>query len=97
MHLLQMSFFEGNGGEQLRHLLESDETGLADGAVRVNFHSGTAAQEGGEKGRGNSEAVLRKAGFRELEIVTLDGMRHEILNENGREEVYRKILEFMEK
>ena len=52
---------------------------------------------GGEKGRGNSEAVLRKAGFRELEIVTLDGMRHEILNENGREEVYRKILEFMEK
>lgn len=52
---------------------------------------------GGEKGRADSEAVLRKAGFRELEIVTLDGMRHEILNETGKEEVYTKILEFMDK
>ena len=52
---------------------------------------------GGEKGRADSEAVLRKAGFRELEIVTMDGMRHEILNETGREEVCRKILEFMDK
>ena len=52
---------------------------------------------GGEKGRAESEAVLRKAGFRELEIVTLDGMRHEILNETGREEAYRKILDFMKK
>ncbi|MCR5567346.1 MAG: lysophospholipase [Clostridiales bacterium] len=51
---------------------------------------------GGEKGRADSEAVLRKAGFRELEIVTLDGMRHEILNETGREEVYRRILEFID-
>ena len=50
---------------------------------------------GGEKGRADSEAVLRKAGFRELEIVTLDGMRHEILNETGREEVYRRILNFI--
>ena len=52
---------------------------------------------GGEKGRADSEAVLRKAGFRELETVTLEGMRHEILNEAGREEVYRRILEFMNK
>jgi len=50
---------------------------------------------GGEKGRADSEAVLRRAGFRKLEIVTLDGMRHEILNETGREEVYRRILEFL--
>jgi len=52
---------------------------------------------GGEKGRTDSEAVLRRAGFRELEIITLDGMRHEILNETGRETVYAKILEFMDK
>ena len=50
---------------------------------------------GGEKGRADSEAVLRKAGFRELEIVTLDGMRHEILNETGKEAVYQKILDFI--
>ena len=52
---------------------------------------------GGEKGRGDSENRLRRAGFRNLEIVTLDGMRHEILNENGREDVYRRILDFIEK
>ena len=50
---------------------------------------------GGEKGRADSEKVLRKAGFRELEIVTLDGMRHEILNETGKEEVYARILAFI--
>lgn len=50
---------------------------------------------GGEKGRADSEAVLRKAGFKELEIVTLDGMRHEILNETNKETVYQKILEFI--
>jgi len=51
---------------------------------------------GGEKGRADSESVLRKAGFREVEIITLEGMRHEILNENGREDVYRRILDFMD-
>ena len=50
---------------------------------------------GGEKGRADSETVLRRAGFRKLEIVTLDGMRHEILNETGRETVYARILEFI--
>ena len=52
---------------------------------------------GGEKGRADSENRLRRAGFRELEIVTLEGMRHEILNEKNRKEVYRRILEFMDK
>ena len=52
---------------------------------------------GGEKGRTDSENRLRRAGFRNLEIITLDGMRHEILNETGRENVFRRILEFMDK
>ena len=52
---------------------------------------------GGEKGRADSENRLRRAGFRNLEIITLDGMRHEILNETGRENVFRRILEFMDK
>ena len=50
---------------------------------------------GGEKGRADSVDRLKRAGFRELKVVTLDGMRHEILNETGREEVYRRILDFM--
>ena len=52
---------------------------------------------GGEKGRADSENRLRRAGFREIEIVTLKGMRHEILNETGKKEVFRTILDFMEK
>ena len=52
---------------------------------------------GGDKGRADSEAVLRKAGFLQLETITLDGMRHEILNETGRETVFARILEFMDK
>ena len=52
---------------------------------------------GGEKGRADSENRLRRAGFRDLEIVTLSGMRHEILNESAREDVCRIILEFIGK
>ena len=52
---------------------------------------------GGEKGRKDSEEVLRKAGFRELEIVTLEGMRHEILNEDGRDRVTRIIIDFLDR
>ena len=50
---------------------------------------------GGEKGRADSENLLRKAGFSRLKGVVLDGMRHEILNETGREAVYRRILDFI--
>ena len=52
---------------------------------------------GGEKGRADSEKVLRDAGFRNLEVCVLDGMRHEILNEKDRENVFRTILAFIEK
>ena len=52
---------------------------------------------GGEKGRAASLDCLRKAGFRETETVTLEGMRHEILNEAGKDDVYRRILDFLEK
>ena len=52
---------------------------------------------GGEKGRNDSADRLKKAGFRELETVTLDGMRHEILNEMKKDEVYQRILDFLNK
>ena len=52
---------------------------------------------GGEKGRTDSAAVLGKAGFRNLTVVTPDGMRHEILNEKGRDEICRTILDFLNK
>ena len=52
---------------------------------------------GGEKGRNDAADRLKKAGFRELETVTLDGMRHEILNEMKKDEVYQRILDFLNK
>lgn len=52
---------------------------------------------GGEKGRKSSEKLLRKAGFKDISVVTLDGMRHEILNELEKDKVYKNILEFFEK
>ena len=51
---------------------------------------------GGEKGRADSEKVLREAGFSNLKTVVMDGMRHEILNEKAKDEVCREILAFLE-
>ena len=52
---------------------------------------------GGEKGRNASLKVLQKAGFKDFSIVTLDGMRHEILNELDKQKVYDEILKFFDK
>ena len=52
---------------------------------------------GGEKGRADSIDRLSKAGFNNIEVKTLDNMRHEILNETNKEEVYNLILEFFNK
>ena len=49
---------------------------------------------GGEKGRQASLDVLRSAGFTGIETVTLEGMRHEILNEGAKAQVYDRILNF---
>jgi len=49
---------------------------------------------GGEKGRAASRSVLEKAGFRNISVITYDRMRHEILNEDGRETVYRDLRDF---
>ena len=52
---------------------------------------------GGEKGRNASLKVLHKAGFKDFSIVTLDDMRHEILNELDKQKVYDEILKFFDK
>lgn len=52
---------------------------------------------GGEKGRAKSLEVLSKAGYTNVEVCTLEHMRHEILNETNKEEVYKKVLEFFSK
>ena len=52
---------------------------------------------GGEKGRADSVGILKKAGFHKLTVVTMEGMRHEILNEKNRDEVCRIIIDFLNK
>ena len=52
---------------------------------------------GGEKGRSDSLDRLTKAGFTNIEVKTLDNMRHEILNETNKEETYKLILDFFNK
>ena len=52
---------------------------------------------GGDKGRRNSRKVLEDAGFKNISVITYDGMRHEILNEADKNRVYRDVLDFLNK
>ena len=40
---------------------------------------------------------LKKMGYRQVTGKRYPGMRHEILNEEGKEEVYKNILQYLEK
>ena len=51
---------------------------------------------GGEKGRADSVNRLKEAGFREIRVETIEGMRHEILNEKDYGKVFWMILDFMD-
>lgn len=52
---------------------------------------------GFDKGRASSKALLEKVGYKNVEVVTLDNMRHEILNEKENQKVYEELLKFFEK
>ena len=52
---------------------------------------------GGEKGREASKKVLEKTGFKDLTVITYEGMRHEILNEKEKAKVMQDMLEFLDK
>lgn len=49
----------------------------------------------GEKGRQASLDRLTKAGFKNIKVSTIEGMRHEILNETEKEKVAKEILDFL--
>lgn len=50
---------------------------------------------GGPSGLEKAAAVLREAGYRRISAKIYPSMRHEILNEIGKEGVWRDIIEFM--
>ncbi|SHG37376.1 alpha/beta hydrolase [Ornithinibacillus halophilus] len=50
---------------------------------------------GGEKGLKDSFASLRKIGYQNITSIVYPGMKHEVLNEDDNELVYKDILEFL--
>lgn len=52
----------------------------------------------GDMGKGVQKAhdCFKKAGIRDLSIKLYHGLRHEILNENGKKYVYRDVLDWLE-
>lgn len=52
---------------------------------------------GGEKGREASKKVLLKAGYKNIEVITINNMRHEILNEDDKDKVQEDLLKFFDK
>ncbi|MBO7703916.1 MAG: lysophospholipase [Solobacterium sp.] len=51
---------------------------------------------GGDAGLDDSAGTLVKAGYRDISVKRYPGMRHEILNETGRQEVYEDIENWLE-
>lgn len=52
---------------------------------------------GGKKGLDDTIATLKKIGYKDIENVVYEGMKHEVLNETEHQKVYEDILEFFEK
>ncbi len=50
---------------------------------------------GGQAGLSNAADAMRKAGYRNISLKTYPAMRHEILNETGKEHVWNDILDFI--
>ncbi len=50
---------------------------------------------GYEKGSKASILVLTRAGFNNIRRIAYTGMRHELINESGKEKVYKDILSFL--
>lgn len=51
----------------------------------------------GEKGIADSIFSLKKAGYKNIESIIYKNMLHEVLNEVNKEQVYKDVLEFIEK
>lgn len=48
-------------------------------------------------GIAKAERLVRDAGVKDVEVIVYPGMRHEILNEPGRDQVYRDVLSWVER
>ena len=51
----------------------------------------------GTKGIADSILSLKKAGYKNIENIVYKDMLHEVLNEVNKEQVYKDVLDFLEK
>lgn len=64
--------------------------------LRILFLSGVDDPiTGGMKGLNDSIESLKKVGYREIKSIVYKNMKHEILNEDDRMDVYKDIIEFL--
>ena len=68
----------------------------ADDGLPILFLSGEEDPcMGGTAGLGKAVAVMRESGYRRISVKIYPAMRHEVLNEIGKERVWRDIIYFM--
>ena len=66
-------------------------------SLPILFISGAEdACRGGDKGFAQAVEMMRGRGYREVDSHLYPGMRHEILNEAGKEAVYQDVLDWLE-
>ncbi len=92
--------FTLNGSKCLMELMQaaydSDEWSLNSPFMPVTFLSGEDDPvTGGRSGMMKAVDTMRKAGYRYISMKTYQAMRHEILNETGRDQVWHDILDFI--
>ena len=93
--------FTANGFENLFNLMKFtyQKRGyqVKNPTLPIHFISGTEdAVLGSEKKWKSALAMLEKLGYKQVTGKLYEGMRHEVHNELGREEVYKDILAFIE-
>ena len=93
--------FTANGFENLFNLMKFtyQKRGyqVKNPTLPIHFISGTEdAVLGSEKKWKSALAILEKLGYKQVTGKLYEGMRHEVHNELGREEVYKDILAFIE-
>lgn len=88
-------FYEMLGG--IRFVGAQKNVDKMDTSKPVLFISGADDPVGGEKGATAAYNTFKKAGVADLTLKLYPGLRHEILNERENAEIYRYILNWLEK
>lgn len=92
--------FQANGYEALLTLMlrsYAENAPAPNKNLPIAFFSGeNDACMGGRKALDHAAELLRKAGYAEVSVKLYKDMSHEILNEKGREEVYRDMLRILD-